>query len=738
MSEGFRAIGKRMKRPDSGPKLTGRERYAGDVSLPGMLHACFVFSSQASALIRGIDTSAALEVDGVVAVVTADDLPEFARDDAPVDRGMFLLAHQRVSFAGQRIAAVLAETAAAAAIAADLVEVEYEPLPLVAGPRVARSNGAPGVREANPTNVTNQAHYTRGDTERAFRDGAFVVEREFHSYAVHQSYLEPRAVVAAADPAGGVTIYTPTQAQFAIRTAVAKALRLAETDVRVQPMTVGGGFGGKFIWMEPIVALLAVHAGRPVRVELTRSQEFVTTTPAPEALLRVGLAADEQGHLTSVRADMTFDTGFFYTHAPWQQTSVMAGANYRFDSFDITSTETLSNRTSAGAYRAPGRTQAAFALETLVDEIAERLGISPIDLRLRNVAQTGDTLPDGTVWPGIELTRLLEAAREHPLWMTPCADGEGVGVALGTMAGNTESASATMRLNADGTLSVVVGSIDLTGTTGGLTQIAAEVFGCDPSRIRVTTAPTEVAPHSTGTGGSKILYTVGNATIAAARDAREQVLAVAADALEAGVGDVEIDDGSVVVRGAPDRSLTLAQVYARTVAAGSPHAPVFGQGNVANPVKAPPTAVHIARVLVDRETGQVRVTGYAALQDVGRAINPAEIDGQIHGAVAQGIGWALGEALIFDDDAQVVGGTLMDYALPHATDVPTIDTQIHEYPSEHGPFGAKGVGEMPSVPPAAAIANAIANATGVRLTQLPMTPERVWTALGQRDGQPRG
>jgi CO/xanthine dehydrogenase Mo-binding subunit len=738
MSERFRAIGKRMKRPDSGPKLTGRERYVGDISLPGMLHACFVFSSQASALIRGIDTSAAREVGGVVAVVTADDLPEFARDDAPVDRGMFLFAHRRVSFVGQRIAAVLAETAAAAAIAADLVEVEYEPLPFVAGPREARSEGAPAVREANPTNITNQAHYTRGDVERAFREGAVAVEREFHSYAVHQSYLEPRAVVAAADPAGGVTVYTPTQAQFAIRTAVAKALRMAETEVRVQPMTVGGGFGGKFIWMEPIVALLAIHAGRPVRVELTRTQEFATTTPAPEALLRVGMASDERGRLTGVRADMTFDSGFFYTHAPWQQTSVMAGANYRYDSYEITSTETLSNRTSAGAYRAPGRTQAAFALETLVDEIAEQLGVSPIDLRLQNVAQTGDALPDGTVWPGIELAKLLEAAREHPLWTTPCVDGEGVGVALGTMVGNTESASATMRLNPDGTLSVVVGSIDLTGTTSGLTQIAAEVFGCDPSRIRVTTAPTEVAPHSTGTGGSKILYTVGNAMIEAAKDAREQVLAVAADALEAGVGDVEIEDDSVVVRGAPDRSLTLAQVHARTVVAGSPYPPVFGQGNVANPVKAPPTAVHIARVRVDRETGHVRVTGYAALQDVGRAINPAEIDGQIHGAVAQGIGWALSEALVYDEDAQVIGGTLMDYALPHAVDVPNIETEIHEYPSEQGPFGMKGVGEMPSVPPAAAIANAIANATGVRLTQLPMTPERVWKALRTTDGQPRG
>ncbi|HEX5167302.1 MAG TPA: xanthine dehydrogenase family protein molybdopterin-binding subunit, partial [Thermomicrobiales bacterium] len=723
-------------RPDSGPKLTGRERYAADIRLPGMLDACFVLSSQASATIRGIDRSAALAVEGVVAVITAEDLPEFARDDAPQDRGMFFLAHQRVVFVGQPVAVVLAESAAAAEIAADLVEVEYDPLPIVAGPREARAADATAVRPTHPDNVSNQVRHTRGDVERAFREAAIVVEREFHSHAVHQSYLEPRAVAAAADPTGGVTVYTPTQGQFAIRTAVAKALRLAETDVRVQPLTVGGGFGGKFVLLEPLAALLALTCGRPVRLELTRSHDFVATTPAPEAILRVALAASADGILTGLRADITFDTGFF-AHAPYQQAGLMVAANYRIANLDITSTEAFSNRTGAGAYRAPGRTQTAFALETLLDEIAEQLDITPIELRLRNVVVTGDELPDKTFWPGIELVKLLEAARAHPLWTTPCEDGEGVGIGLGSMVGTTESASATMRLNADGTLSVIVGSVDLTGTTSGLTQIAAEVFGTDPARIRVMTAPAEVAPHAGGTGGSKILYTVGNATIGAARDAREQVLAIAADTLEAGPGDVEIDDDRVVVRGAPDRALTLAQVHARTVTMGSPYAPVLGRGTVANAAKAPPTTVHLARVRVDRETGRTQVTGYAAFQDVGRAINPAEIDGQIHGAVAQGIGWALGEALIFDDDGQLVTGSFMDYALPHAADVPPIDTDIHEYPSEHGPFGAKGVGEIPVVPPAAAIANAIANATGARPTELPMTPERVWRALAEREGRRR-
>ncbi len=726
-----------MRRPNSGPRLTGTERYVADVSLPGMLHACLVLSSHASAEIRRIDATAALAVDGVVTVITAADLPDFARDDAPSDRGMFFLAHQRVAYVGQPLGVVLAESAAAAEVAAEMVDVEYVSRPIVAGPREARSTSAPVVRDAFPDNVSNEVHYQWGDVGEAFNDSAIVVEREFHSYAVHQGYLEPRAVVATVEPSGGVTIYTPTQGQFAIRTAVARALRLPETDVRVQPLTVGGGFGGKFVLLEPLVALLALVSRRPVSLELTRRQDFVSTTPAPEALLKVGLTSDCDGIFSVLKVAMRFDTGFF-SHSPFQQAGIMIGANYRFENLDIISSEAMSNRTGAGAYRAPGRTQASFAIETVIDEIAEQLGMSPIDLRLRNVAVEGDVRPDGTTWPPIELVALLEAARDHPLWTASCADGEGVGIVLGTLVGSVESASATMRLNADGTLSVVVGSVDLTGTTTSLMQIAAEVFGVEPQRIRVSTAPSEVAPHSGGTGGSKILYTVGNAVVEAAHDARRQVLAIAADALEVGVDDVDIGDDAAVVRGAPDRSLTLAQVYAKTVEMGSPYAPVFGHGTVANPHKAPPTTVHIARVRVDRETGQTRVTGYAVLQDVGQAINPAEIDGQIHGAVAQGIGWALGEALVYDADGQLVTSTFMDYAMPHAADVPQIEIQLHEYPSEHGPFGAKGVGEMPSVPPAAAIANAIANATGVRMTQLPMTAERVWRALSEQDGSSNG
>lgn len=730
----MRVIGKRLKRPDSRPKLTGHETYTADIRYAGTLHGGLVLSTQARARIRGIDTSAACAEPGVVAVVTAANLPEWTRADEVADRACFFLAHQRVAYVGQPIAVVLAEDAATAERAADLVTVDYDPLPVVAHPLAALEPDAPTVRDGVP-NVNGTVEYHRGDVEAAFASAAVVVEREFRAAGVHQGYLEPRAVIAVGDPTGRLTIFTPTQGQFMIRSAVARALRLNEADVVIRPSTVGGGFGAKYTLLEPLAGWLALHFGRPISLVLTRRQDFAGTTPAPEALLRVGIAADGEGTFTGLRADLTYDTGYF-SHSPYLLAGLMAGSTYRVANLAIVSREVSTNRAGAGAYRAPGLPQLAFALETLVDEVAQALGISAVELRRRNVAVGGDPMADGAIWPPFDARLLLDAVESHPLWSAPLGPDEGCGVALGMMRGATESASASARLNPDGTLSVIVGSIDLTGTTGGLTQIAAEVFGVSPERISVLTAPTDSAPHSGVTGGSKIIYTVGNAVVQAAGDARQQVLAIAAEALEVGSDDLDIDDEHVFVRGAPDRMLTLREVYARSVAIGSRHAPVFGHGNVANPQKGPTSAAHLARVKVDRETGVVRVTGYVAVQDVGRAINPAEIDGQIHGAVAQGIGWGLNEGMLYDDDGQLLTATFMDYPLLHGQDVPQIETLIVENPAPRGPFGARGVGEVPIIPPAAALANAIYAATGVRLQAMPMTAERVWRAIAQRDQHP--
>ncbi len=748
--ERFTAIGRRIRRPDAGPRITGAERYTDDLVLPGMLHAHLVLSPHAHATIRAVHREAALKVPGVVAVLASDDLPEFARDEEPVDRSRFFLAHRRVNYVGQPVAVVLARTASVAELAAEQVTVDYDPLPVVSDLSASRApdalpvrqhgrtvsgeaaeHGAAAVEESSEstgTNVNGAIRYRRGDVARAFREAAHVVERTFHSHGVYQGYMEPRSVLASAEPTGRLTVFTPTQGQFMVRGALSRVLGIPETDIRIEPITVGGGFGAKMVLLEPLTALLAMCFSRSVRLTLTRQQDFVSTTPAPESLLTVALAADSDGLLTGLRADLWFDTGYF-SNSPYLLVAQMIGSYYRVSNLDIRSSEVLTNRTGTGAYRAPGLTPMMFALESLIDEMAARLDLSPIEFRLRNVASDSDPMADGSPWPPFDLAALLRRASESPLWTTSTGADEGVGISIGGLRGGAEAASASMRLNSDGTFSVMVGSVDLTGTATGLTQIAAEAFGINSDFIRVTTAPSDSAPQFGLTGGSKVLYSVGNAVLAAARDARDQVLAIAAETLEAPTEDLELVDDRIQVKGTPDRFLTLAQTYSKTTASGSPFPPVFGRGNVANPEKAPAMSVHIARVKVDRDTGDVRLTGYQAIHDVGRAINPAEVEAQIHGAVVQGVGWGLREALVYDDHGQLLTGSFLDYAIPKAMDLPEIQTEIVENPAPFGPFGAKGVGEAPVVAPAAAIANAVANAVGVRVSELPLRSEQVWRAL---------
>lgn len=724
----YRVIGQRQRRQDAGPRLTGRERYTADLSLPGMLHSRLVLSTRAHARITAIHTRDALALPGVAAVVAAADLPEFARNDEQPVRESFFLAHERVSYVGQQVAVVLAESPEIAGEAAELVRVEYEPLPVVDDLAGALDGDSPRLRETLESNTSGAVSFERGDVAAALADAAATAGGKFTSDSVYQSYMEPRAVVAEADPFGSLTIYTPTQGQFAVRQFVANALQMNEADIVVQPVTVGGGFGAKFVLFEPLIGLLALKTGRPVKLVLDRSDDFVATINAPRAAYDVMLGADASGRITAINAEILHDTGYF-SHSPYQLAGTMIGSWYPAEHLSIRSTEVYTNRPGAAAYRAPGLTAMAFVLEQLVDELAGKLDLSPLEIRRINAARPGQPMADDSPWPQQELSELLDAAGRHPLLTAPKQDGEGIGISIGMMRGSTEPASATIRLVGDGTLQVTIGSIDLTGTNSGLGQIAAETFGMTSDKIRVRTAPSNVAPHSGGTGGSKILYTVGNAVILAAEEAKEQTLAVAAGELEVATDDLEIVDGVVQVKGSPDRRLSLEEIFRLTTGMNARYGPIHGQGNAANIERAPGVTVHIARVMVDRDTGRVEITGYAALHDVGKAINPAEVDGQIYGGIAQGIGWALYESLRYDDTGQPLTASFMDYALPKANQVPPVEIEIHEHPALHGPYGAKGIGEPPVIPGAAAIANAIHDATGVRLRQLPMTSERVWRVL---------
>ncbi|HEY8449988.1 MAG TPA: molybdopterin cofactor-binding domain-containing protein, partial [Bacillota bacterium] len=414
---------------------------------------------------------------------------------------------------------------------------------------------------------------------------------------------------------------------------------------------------------------------------------------------------------------------------------LVLASTYRFAHLNVRAYEVLTHKAPVGAYRAPGAPQAFFALESHLDRLARRLGLDPIELRLKNASREGDEMANGQPWPRIGLVECLERVRQHPFWrQRQAGPGEGYGVAAGGWLGGMEPAAAACRLNGDGTFTLQVGAVDLTGTHTTLAMIAAEVLGVDPDRIRIQSGDTENAPFAGTSAGSKVIYTVGRAVQAAAEDARQQLLELAAGHLETAVADLEIRGDEVAVRGAPARSVSIRELARLTMRYGSGYAPVYGRGRSAIDRRSPAFAVQVVKVRVDAGTGRVEPLACLAVQDVGRALNPAEVYGQIHGGVVQGLGRALFEQLVYDEYGTLANASLMDYGLPVAADLPPIEVELVEVPSPHGPFGAKGVGEPPVVPTAAAVANAVADATGVRVSELPITPEAFWRANRDQDG----
>jgi CO/xanthine dehydrogenase Mo-binding subunit len=754
----LRLVGKRMRRADSPERLTGQVRYTGDLVLPGLLHGRLVRSPYASARIVSVDKQHALATPGVVAVLTAQDLP--VRDlRAAVESRSIVLAFERATYVGQPVAVVLAETEAAAEDGAHLVDVEYEPLTPAIDPLEALKPGSPVVRARTGANdeelgmhgaaaggseaeapqapnVASHQRYHRGDVDKALAEADVTVTREYRTPWVHQSYMEPQVCAATVDALGSVVVYACTQAMFRTRDTVASVLGKAPSQVRVYAMPVGGGFGGKFGLIEPLVAACSVAVGRPVRLAFTRMEDFSSAQPAPSSRFRVTAGARKDGTFTAIKGEVLFDSGA-KAGSPAGHAALCLGVFYRWENLDLDATEVVTHKTPTGAYRAPGLPQAMFAGESLVSELIDKLGMDQIEVRKKNAARGGDIRPDGSPWPPIGLAQCLE--RAEPIYRAELAaagPNEGVGVALGGWFGGTEPASALCQLESDGTLKVAIGAVDLTGTNNGLQIIAAEAFGMESaSEVRVTTVDTDAAPYSGATGGSKTIYTMGPAVQRAAQEARERVLKIAAAELEASVEDLEMVGGEVRVKGVPGKVKTLREIYRLSASFGGRHEPVTGKGESAVTERSPGTGVHICRVRVDPETGRVEPVRYVVVQDVGRAINPATVEEQIHGGGAQGVGWAVYEEIIHDESGTPITASFMDYTVPKARQIPELEAVIVEVPSPIGPFGAKPVGEPPVIPGGAAVANAVAAATGARVTELPLTPERVRRAM---DGSSNG
>ena len=738
-------------------------QFAGDTPIPGLLHARLVLSHEAHAMIAAVDAEDARTLPGVVAVLTAADLPIVAKGKGRLYEP---LAREEVVYAGQPVALVVAETEAQAEDAASLVDVQLEPLEPVVDVEAATRPGAPRARvieatadegsdigdahaavaagglegEALSDNVLGTARLASGDVNDALAASDVVVAGRFETPWMYQGYLETQTATAWLEPEGDLVVRSSTQAPFATRDSLAKLFGLPVERVRVRSAPLGGAFGGKMMIIEPLVCSAVMALKRPVRLALTRTEDIAATNPAGAEVLSVELGATTDGRLTAIKARVLVDRGSTDDFGVESIAAMLSAGPYRWPTHELISLGVATNRMTFGAYRAPAAAPAAFAVESLIDDLARRLELDPLELRLRNVAREGDQAPSGQTFPAFGAEACLERVRDHPLWARRDDVGpdEGIGVSIGWWPGGYEPAAAVCRLDADGHLTVITGAADMTGVETGFAAIAAEAFGLDASRVRVVNADTSSAPYAGTSGGSKVTYTVGRAVERAALEARERLLEVAADELEISPLDLEIVDGAVQPVGVPAKALAIDELAPKILSFGSRHMPVEGHGRSAQ-TPAPQAAAHLSHVRVDPETGAVTVLAHVIAQDVGRALNPALVEGQMQGGTVQGLGWALLEELAYDEHGQPTAGSFVDYAMPTAGGVPWIDTEVVEVPAPDGPYGAKGVGEAPMVGVPGAVANAIAAATGgIRLRRLPMTPERVWQAIQENgDGRPR-
>jgi xanthine dehydrogenase molybdenum-binding subunit len=744
----YRVIGQPVARVDAVDKVTGSARYAADVNLPGMLWGKFVRSPHPHARIKKIDTARAEALPGVMAVVTQRSLGAGATVESEdkvhgTKASRTFFADEEVRYQGQMIAAVAAVSAEIAQQAVELVEVEYELLPAVDDPREAVKAGAPLVRPDAKTaaapdgtelkNIAGEAHSQHGDVEAGFAASDRIFEDEYFIPRVHQTYIEPHACLAKAEPNGRVTIWTSTQSIFSIRSGVASSLGLPIAKVNVIGMTIGGGFGGKFgPLIHPYAVLLSQATGRPVKMVLSREEEMLDGRPAPGAWIRVKTGVKKDGTILAREAYALWDSGAepgASIHATGRILGVYKIPNIKVDAFAV-----YTNKPGTTAYRAPGAPQGSYASEAQLDRIAAELGIDPVDLRLKNMVESGEQrVSDRRPLTRVAFKETLQQVAESVDWWNRKKEpNQGWGVAVGEWTNGSGPGSAVVSVQEDGTVRVFSGCMDISGTDTGMAQIAAEVLGVPYEDVYVIRGDTDSTPYATGSGGSVVLFSMGNAVKRAAEALREKMLDLAAQHLEADRNSLEIADRTIRVRSEPERpagggdSMTLtelAQMSFRTTGG-----PLLGTGTFASEPSHPVISAQIVQVEVDPETGRMEVLKLAGSLDVGRAINPYEVEGQMEGGAIQGLSWGWMEEMQFSE-GRMLNTHLSDYRIPTTMDAPEITSQYVERESEHGPFGIKGIGEPPIVPTPAALHAAVADATGVRVNTLPLTPERIYQAL---------
>ena len=746
----YKVVGTRPIRHDGTDKVTGRAKYGGDFDMSGLLHGKVLRSPHAHARIRSIDTSKAEAYPGVKAVITVKDLPISGMDDP--DQGMRfasdnVLAREKALYKGHAVAAVAADNPHVAEAALALIDVDYEVLPATINVLDAMQDGAPLVHEDLTTeelgeatdkhsNVVTHFKYELGEVEKGFAEADVVVEREFTTQTVHQGYIEPQNASAFWNADGQLTVWTSTQGAFSTRDALAQVLDLPVSKIKVVPMEIGGGFGGKIpIYLEPLAALLSRKTGQPVKMLMTRTEVFDSTGPTSGAWVKVKVGANRDGKITAAEASLAMEAGAF-PGSPVPMGTQCIFAPYEIENGAVDGYDVLVNKAKVAPYRAPGAPIAAFGGEQVVDELAEKLGIDPIEFRLRNASKEGTRRIDGPVFPVIGNVETVEAARATEHYNTPLeGPNQGRGVASGFWFNIGLQSSCSIGVNADGTITLVEGSTDIGGTRASIAMQAAEVLGIPAEDVHPSVGDTDSVGYTFLTGGSRTTYASGWAAYEAAQDIKSKMVDRASTIWDVSAEDIELVDGVFQHRSDPDLKLTFKELAGQLNGTGGP---ISSQVSVDPRRAGGAFSTHLVDVEVDPDTGKVTILRYTAVQDAGKAIHPSYVEGQMQGGVVQGIGWALNEEYFFSPQGEMANSSFLDYRMPTSLDLPMIDTVIVEVANPGHPYGVRGVGEVPIVPPMAAVANAIAHAIGIRMTDLPMSPDAILEALWKEHGQPAG
>ena len=723
-------VGQRATRVDAVDKVTGRAKYTSDMKLPGMLYASFIRSPHAHAIIKRIDTSKARALPGVKAVITQADLAGRVakmRDAAHGTESEFqAFADKKVKYQGEKIGAIAAITKDIADEAAALVEIEYEVLPAITDVREAVKADAVTIHDEDKPykaadggalmNTLRSTDLVVGNVAEGFAKSDYIFEDSYVIPRAHQSYIEPQVAIADVAPGGKVTCWTSTQSTFGVRSNLSRALGIPESKINVVGMTIGGGFGAKFGGVvDTYAVLLSQASGRPVKVVYSREEDFLDGRPTVGLVITLKTGVRKDGKILARQATGLWDVGV-QGNGSWA-TGRVRGVydipNVEYHGYDV-----VTNKPPTGAYRAPGGPPATFGSEAQLNKIARELKIDPVDFRILNMREGPEVDFKGTI---------RAVAAEVGWYQRSKGENEGWGVAVGEWTNGNGAGAAVCSLQEDGSIKVFSGLMDITGSDTSMAQIAAQVTGVSFDKVTVVRGDTDSTPIAPPSGGSLITFSMGNAVKRAAANARERILQVASDMLEARPEDLDIGNNQVSVKGASDRMVTMSEIAQK--ASNTKGGPITGQGSFASEVSATTIAAQIVKVSVEPDSGKVWLTRVAQSLDCGKAINPMSVEGQMEGGSAQGLGWGLWEQMVYAKDGRNLNAGFLDYHIPTALDMPDIETVLVEVATVNGPFGAKGVGEPPITPGIAAVQEAIRDAIGVEIHEVPFNPERVRAAI---------